>query len=70
MTSGPRAPSLPDPHGGSGPAACGSKSEETIMASAGFLASLPFVLRWEGGFVDHPKDPGGRTNKGGHPEGL
>ena len=34
------------------------------MASAGFLASLPFVLRWEGGFVDHPKDPGGRTNKG------
>lgn len=34
------------------------------MASAGFLASLPFVLRWEGGFVDHPKDPGGRTNMG------
>lgn len=34
------------------------------MASAGFIASLPFVLRWEGGFVDHPKDPGGRTNKG------
>lgn len=34
------------------------------MASANFQASLPFVLRWEGGFVDHPADPGGRTNKG------
>jgi lysozyme family protein len=34
------------------------------MPSEGFQASLPFVLRWEGGFVDHPKDPGGRTNKG------
>jgi len=27
-------------------------------------AALKFVLRWEGGFVDHPADPGGRTNKG------
>jgi lysozyme family protein len=27
-------------------------------------AALRFVLRWEGGFVDHPNDPGGRTNKG------
>lgn len=34
------------------------------MPSAAFEASLPFVLRWEGGFVDHPNDPGGRTNKG------
>jgi len=34
------------------------------MPSEGFQASLPFVLRWEGGFVDHPKDPGGRTNRG------
>jgi lysozyme family protein len=25
---------------------------------------MQFVLRWEGGFVDHPDDPGGRTNKG------
>lgn len=31
------------------------------MPSAAFEASLPFVLRWEGGFVDHPNDPGGRT---------
>jgi lysozyme family protein len=34
------------------------------MPTPGFIASLPFVLRWEGGFVDHPADPGGRTNKG------
>lgn len=34
------------------------------MPSAAFVASLPFVLRWEGGYVDHPDDPGGRTNKG------
>jgi lysozyme family protein len=34
------------------------------MASQAFIASLPFVLRWEGGFVDHPDDPGGATNKG------
>ncbi len=29
-----------------------------------FEAALTFVLRWEGGFVDHPADPGGRTNRG------
>ena len=29
-----------------------------------FDAAMKFVLRWEGGFVDHPNDPGGRTNKG------
>jgi lysozyme family protein len=29
-----------------------------------FESALPFILRWEGGFVDHPADPGGRTNKG------
>ncbi len=29
-----------------------------------FAQSLPFVLRWEGGFVDHPADPGGATNRG------
>ena len=34
------------------------------MASDQFVAALPFVLRWEGGFVNHPKDPGGATNKG------
>jgi lysozyme family protein len=33
--------------------------DETALENA-----LRFVLRWEGGFVDHPNDPGGRTNKG------
>lgn len=32
------------------------------MASASKL--VPFILRWEGGFVDHPLDKGGATNKG------
>lgn len=30
----------------------------------GFLRALPHVLAHEGGKVDHPKDPGGRTNMG------
>jgi lysozyme family protein len=34
------------------------------MLSPPFVASLPFILRWEGGFVDDPDDHGGRTNKG------
>lgn len=34
------------------------------MTSPAFDAVLPFTLRWEGGFVDHPADPGGATNKG------
>lgn len=29
-----------------------------------FSRSLSFVLKHEGGFVDHPSDPGGATNKG------
>ena len=34
------------------------------MPSPRFDVSLPFILRWEGGFIDHPADPGGATNKG------
>ncbi len=34
------------------------------MHTKPFEAALRFVLRWEGGFVDHPADPGGRTNRG------
>lgn len=34
------------------------------MASESFDSALAFVLRWEGGYVDHPNDPGGKTNKG------
>lgn len=29
-----------------------------------FDRALRFTLRWEGGFVNDPDDPGGRTNKG------
>lgn len=29
-----------------------------------FEKALEFTLRWEGGYVNHPSDPGGRTNKG------
>ena len=34
------------------------------MPTATFMKALPFVLRWEGGYVNHPADPGGATNKG------
>jgi lysozyme family protein len=34
------------------------------MPSPAFTASLPFILRWEGGYADHPADPGGATNNG------
>lgn len=34
------------------------------MDNPSLESALKFVLRWEGGFVDHPADPGGRTNKG------
>lgn len=33
------------------------------MADA-FRTALSFTLKWEGGFVNHPKDPGGATNMG------
>ena len=29
-----------------------------------FDLALTFTLRWEGGYVNHPSDPGGATNKG------
>lgn len=34
------------------------------MPSAAFSRSLSFVLRWEGGYVNHPDDRGGATNRG------
>lgn len=34
------------------------------MAASNFQASLKRVLVYEGGFSDHPKDPGGATMKG------
>lgn len=29
-----------------------------------FQSALKFVLQWEGGYVNHPADPGGETNFG------
>ena len=34
------------------------------MTAANFAASLSAVLKHEGGYVDHPSDPGGATNLG------
>ncbi len=34
------------------------------MPTPAFVEALPFVLQWEGGYVNHPNDPGGATNKG------
>jgi lysozyme family protein len=37
-----------------------------------FTSSMKFILKWEGGYVNHPKDPGGETKYGiskkSHPE--
>jgi lysozyme family protein len=34
------------------------------MSKNDFNRAMEFVLKWEGGFVDHPNDPGGATNYG------
>lgn len=34
------------------------------MAAASFPAALAHVLKYEGGWADHPRDPGGATMKG------
>jgi lysozyme family protein len=35
-----------------------------MMAANNFQACLAETLKWEGGWADHPKDPGGATMKG------
>lgn len=47
------------PKAGSGTAAMGS-----VASGSNFRNSIPLVLAHEGGFVNHPNDPGGATNKG------
>src|SRR6266478_3527903 len=37
---------------------------EVAASETRFLAVLAFTLKWEGGFVDNPFDPGGATNMG------
>lgn len=31
---------------------------------ADFERAIPIILRWEGGYINHPNDPGGATNRG------
>jgi hypothetical protein len=50
-------PGAPTPH--APPAARDADRERQTYRTV-----LGFVLRWEGGFVDDPIDPGGRTNRG------
>jgi len=42
----------------------GLHTRRTALPSAAFIHSLPFILLWEGGYVNHPADPGGATNRG------
>lgn len=35
-----------------------------MLEAERFARCLPLILKHEGGYVDHPKDPGGATNRG------
>jgi len=34
------------------------------LGSDNFHKAMPHLLKWDGGYVDHPSDPGGETNMG------
>ncbi|MEM6462235.1 MAG: glycosyl hydrolase 108 family protein [Pseudomonadota bacterium] len=36
----------------------------STVPTAAFETAYPFIAKWEGGFVDDPRDPGGATNMG------
>jgi len=41
------------------------KEQDEITSSLGrFDWAVEEILKWEGGYVDHPQDPGGATNMG------
>lgn len=59
VSAPPPAPApTPTPRPAPAPAPAPSPAEN-LLAEA-----LKFTLRWEGGYVNHPNDPGGETNKG------
>lgn len=41
-----------------------SSVEQSQASGDAYAQALRFVLRWEGGYVNDPDDPGGATNKG------
>ena len=58
-----RRPTTEAPAPTDSPSAAHEQSHRPSVAD-GFSRGLEFVLKWEGGFVNDPDDPGGRTNKG------
>lgn len=52
------------PRIGSAPPAGSDSSPSAPEVADAFTRSLAVILRHEGGFVNHPKDPGGMTNLG------
>lgn len=58
-SAGPRQPSLPGI-----PAPMSVSTAGTNFELRRFAECVDFVLRHEGGYVDHPRDPGGATNFG------
>ena len=41
-----------------------AEAEGQVPEISTFDRAMKFVLRWEGGYVNHPSDPGGETNYG------